>query len=78
MGMTLDRKAGTEDLGWLSVGRFEPCGPRRSAAPESAHAPSAHAPRRLPNLARTVPLPDVAMHELRVSGVHIAVTLRFP
>jgi hypothetical protein len=57
-----------EDLERMLVLRFEPCGPRRSPAPESARAP-----RSLLNVAHTVPLLDVGMHDLRFSGVHIAV-----
>jgi hypothetical protein len=61
-----------EDLERMLVLRFEPCGPRRSPAPESAHAP-----RRLPCMDHTGPLLDVGMHDKRFSGVHIAVIWRF-
>jgi hypothetical protein len=60
-----------EDLERMLVSRFEPCGPRRSPAPESAHAS-----RRLPSMDHTVLLLDVGVHDIRFSGVHIAVIWR--
>jgi hypothetical protein len=59
-----------EDLERMLVLRFEPCGPRRLPGPESAHAS-----RRLPSMDHTVLLLDVGVHDIRFSGVHIAVIL---